>query len=174
VAFHRIATGCVKVMQPATSVRSEIDDLVAQIEELRDGGVAPGEQPTIDQLTGQILATANDVLLHPCDPDNDAGCVVEIVPPDPRRCFLPKDEPNTTAPGSPCETGSWIKQHFLTTGTPVGHGFANRPPEAVRNNDGYYSFSPRPGLRFVVLDTITDECGSEVCSEGSVTRPTTC
>ena len=195
-AFHRIATGCVKVMQPAAGVRSGIEELVAQIQALRDGDVTPEDQETIDELTG---AGSRDRLRRapaPCDPDADDGCVVEIVPPDPRRCFLPKDEPNTTAPGSPCQTGSWIKQHFRTTGTPVGHGFApspalplekqgpfcadhpadedcvrasyGRPPEAARNNDGYYSFSPRSGLRFVVLDTITDECGSEFCSEGSV------
>ncbi len=195
-AFHRIATGCVKVMQPARSTRSEIEDLVAQIEALREGGVTPEDQETIDELTGAILGAASDVLLSPCDPGEEDGCVVEIVPPDPRRCFLAKDEPNTTAPGSPCKTGSWIQQHFRTTGTPVGHGFApspplpaakqgpfcgehptdedcveasyGRPPEAARNNDGYYSFTPRRGLRFVVLDTITDECGSEFCSEGSV------
>jgi 3',5'-cyclic AMP phosphodiesterase CpdA len=167
-AFHRVATGCVKVMQPAAGVRSGIQNLVDQIQSLRDDGVTPGEQDTIDALTGQILGAADDVLLHPCDPSADEGCVVEIVPPDPRRCFLPKDEPNLTPAGSPCQTGSWIRQHFLTTGTPVGHGFANRPPEAQRNNDGYYSFSPKPGIRFVALDTITDECGSEFCSEGSI------
>jgi hypothetical protein len=38
----------------------------------------------------------------------------------------------------------------------------------VGNHDGYYAFSPKPGLRFVVLDTVTDECGSAFCSEGSV------
>ena len=139
-----------------------------QIHALRENGVTPGEQDAIDTLTGQILGAAYDVVLHPCDPSADDGCVVEIVPPDPRRCFLPKDEPNVTPPDSPCQTGSWIRQHFRTTGTPVGHGFANRPPEAERNNDGYYSFSPKPGIRFVALDTITDECGSEFCSEGSI------
>jgi hypothetical protein len=168
VAFHRVATGCVKVMQPAAGVRSGIENLVEQIQALRENGVTPGEQDSIDTLTGQILGAAYDVILHPCDPSADAGCVVEIVPPDPRRCFLPKDEPNVTPPDSPCQTGSWIRQHFRTTGTPVGHGFANRPPEAERNNDGYYSFSPKPGIRFVALDTITDECGSEFCSEGSI------
>ncbi len=157
-----------KVLQPAASARSGIEDLVAQIQELRENGVTPGDQEQIDALTGQVLAAANDVILNPCDPNTDEGCVVEIVPPDPRRCFLPKDEPNVTPPNSPCQSGSWIRQHFLTRGTPVGHGFAGRPPEAERNNDGYYSFSPKPGLRFVVLDTITDECGSEFCSEGSV------
>ena len=198
-AFHRIATGCVKVLQPAAGVRDEIQPLVDAIEGLRGGGVTPPEQEQIDGLTSRILGIAEDVLLNPCDPEQDDGCVVDIVPPDPRRCFLPKDEPNETPPGSPCETGSWIKQHFRTTGAPVGHGFAlspglpadteeqfcetnprdadcvratyGRPPEADRNADGYYSFSPKPGLRFVVLDTITDECGSEFCSEGSVDDP---
>jgi hypothetical protein len=168
VAFHRIATGCVKVMQPAAAARSGIQALVDQIQALREDGVTPGEQDSIDQLTGQVLGAANDVLLHPCDPNTEEGCVVEIVPPDPRRCYLAKDAPYLTEPGSPCQTGSWIGQHFRTTGTPVGHGFANRPDDAVRNHDGYYSFSPKPGLRFVVLDTITDECGSEFCSEGSI------
>jgi 3',5'-cyclic AMP phosphodiesterase CpdA len=171
VAFHRIATGCVKVMQPAAAARSGIQALVDQIQALRDNGVTPAEQETIDTLTGRVLAAANDVLLHPCDPGDDQGCVVEIVPPDPRRCFLPKDQPYLTEAGSPCETGSWIGQHFRTTGTPVGHGFANRPDVAIRNHDGYYAFSPKPGLRFVVLDTITDECGAEFCSEGSIDDP---
>ncbi len=98
------------------------------------------------------------------------------MPPDPRRCHLAKDEPNTAA--VPCATGGFIQQHSLTTGLPVGHGFepfdlggqsgSGRPDSAIANHDGYYSFSPRPGLRFVVFDTVTDECGLSVCSEGSV------
>jgi hypothetical protein len=119
------------------------------------------------------------------------------VPPDERRCFLAKDDPNVVTPDEPCDTGSFIAQHFITTGTPVGHGFApslasdcgqypdptgcanaltteqrqagyGRPPQAVVNHDGYYSFSPKPGLRFVVLDSVTDECGTLFCSEGSI------
>ena len=61
----------------------------------------------------------------------------------------------------------------------MGHGFEpftlggqsgeGRPDTARANHDGYYSFKPRPGFRFVVLDTITDECAPEpICSEGSV------
>ena len=116
-----------------------------------------------------------------------------LVPPDFRRCYLAKDEPPPLGGGAPppcggtpltpgptgappefqnpfTGTGGWIQQHFITTGTPVGHGFENRPPTAVANHDGYYAFSPRPGLRFVVLDTVTDDCGGEApfCSEGSI------
>ncbi|MGQ0803904.1 MAG: hypothetical protein ACT4PI_08575 [Actinomycetota bacterium] len=112
-------------------------------------------------------ATLLDVLANP------AGA--RIVPPDAERCFLAKDEPDPAAPG-PCAQGGWIDQHFQTSGTPVGHGLTpaddptgyGRPAVADANDDGYYSFSPAPGLRFVVLDTITDECGSLFCAEGSV------
>jgi 3',5'-cyclic AMP phosphodiesterase CpdA len=152
-AFHAIATGCVKVMQPAPATMSEMR-----------AAIAAGD-------VGGALGIAHQALLAPCDPQRDRGCVVEVVPPDPRRCFLAKDEPQQSAPGSPCTTGSWIRQHFRTSGTPVGHGFANRPPQARRNNDGYYAFTPKPGLRFVSLDTVTDECGSEFCAEGSIDDP---
>ncbi len=54
-----------------------------------------------------------------------------------------------------------------TASSQVGPGLG-RPPQAVANHDGYYSFVPKPGLRFAVLDTITDECGTPVCSVGSV------
>lgn len=109
-----------------------------------------------------------------------AGTAPFAVPPDPRRCHLAKDQPNNAL--VPCATGGWIQQHSRTAGSPVGHGFepfpvggggglqtgTGRPATARENHDGYYSFRPRPGLRFVVLDTITDECGGPVCAEGSV------
>ena len=197
--INKVATDCVKVMQPATATTEALEPLFAEIGALRDGGVTPPEQEQIDALTGQALQIAQGALLNPCDPSTDSGCEVETVPPDPRRCFLPKDEPNVVQPGTPCATGSWIRQHFRTTGTPVGHGLAaspplpapktdefcddnltdpdclaasyGRPPGAEANADGYYSFTPKPGLRFVVLDTITDECGTLFCSEGSVDDP---
>jgi metallophosphoesterase (TIGR03767 family) len=100
-----------------------------------------------------------------------SGAAPVTVPPDPQRCYLAKDStPPFTGGPPPCDTRGWIQQHFVTTGTPVGHGFANRPPQAVLNHDGYYAFTPRPGLRFVVLDTVTDDCGvgQQFCSEGSI------
>src|SRR4051794_39137560 len=192
--LHGIVTGCVKVQQPSPAVAAAITGLEGEIAALRDGGVdSAEEQHRIDVLTGQVLGEAMGAL-------SDPGSTTTIVPPDPRRCYVAKDDnavalPAGLAPG-PCSTGGWIHQHFRTTGTPVGHGFApsdpadcakygfdaaacrgaasevgpglGRPPQAVANHDGYYSFVPKPGLRFVVLDTITDECGTPVCSEGSV------
>ncbi len=187
-ASHGLATGCAKVMQPAPAAQAELARLTALAE------AAPTAAQR-DAAIGTALEFANGLLEDP-----GAG-TVEIVPPDPRRCYVAKDDNALAldaglAPG-PCRTGSWIKQHFRTSGTPVGHGLAptraadcakygderadceqaseglaqqglGRPPEAVENHDGYYSFVPKPGLRFVVLDTITDECGSLFCSEGSV------
>jgi hypothetical protein len=49
-----------------------------------------------------------------------------------------------------------------------GQSGTGRPPDAQFNRDGYYTFQPVPGIRFVVLDTVTDECGTIFCSEGSV------
>jgi 3',5'-cyclic AMP phosphodiesterase CpdA len=99
-----------------------------------------------------------------------------VVPPDPRRCHVAKDAPQGAA--APCDSGGWIQQHSRTAGEPVGHGFEpfrdgaqqgeGRPASAREHHDGYYAFRPRPGFRFLVLDTITDECGTPVCSEGSI------
>ena len=157
--YHSIATGCFK-----PSNQGHLNLLIAA---LADGSISEEEQ------------------------DNLEAESVPIVPPDPRRCYLAKDELDGGGALPPCSSGGWIQQHMATTGTPVGHGFApaacpplpngipteesalctsyGRPPIADFFNDGYYSFSPRQGLRFVVLDTVTDECGPvPVCSEGSV------
>ncbi|MDQ3954091.1 MAG: metallophosphoesterase, partial [Actinomycetota bacterium] len=158
--YHGIATGCFK-----PESMSQLQLLVAA---LSDGTISDEERQQIE------------------DP------AVPVVPPDPRRCYLAKDEIDGGGAAAPCSSGGWVQQHMLTTGSPLGHGFApaacppfgsedfpideadlctsyGRPPIADFFNDGYYSFSPRQGLRFTVLDTVTDECGPiPVCSEGSV------
>jgi 3',5'-cyclic AMP phosphodiesterase CpdA len=160
-AFQGIATGCFK---PQTA---------AQLT-LLQGALADG---TIDDSERQALVDAS----------------TPVVPPDPRRCYVAKDEADGGGAPAPCSSGGWVQQHHVTTGTPVGHGLApapcpvimslleaqnpppctafGRPPIADFYNDGYYSFEPKPGLRFIVLDTITDECGEVVCAEGSVDDP---
>jgi hypothetical protein len=202
--YQGIATGCVKVKQLAPPARALIDSLQAEIEALELGGLTPAELEIVRDKTAEVIDLAFDELAEACAGAGQACDRIRgsfdgsatVVPPDPRRCFLAKDEPSAGAP-PPCARGSWISEHFLTTGTPAGHGFApsdpascrryadqdgceralsdderaagyGRPPQAVVNHDGYYSFSPAPGVRFVVLDTVSDECGSEFCSEGSV------
>ena len=55
----------------------------------------------------------------------------------------------------PLPKADWMAEHFATGGTPVGHGFANAPVPSM----GYYAFAPRPGVRFVVLDSIAETGG---------------
>ena len=163
------------------------------------GPVGPGEIPgeavedSNEAYQAIVTGCAKPVLPPPsaADPELFFNALTQsqIVPPDARRCYLAKDERDPLTP-APCDSGGWIEQHFATTGEPVGHGFAptgftpegepdpdsaqagyGRPPVADANDDGYYSFSPAPGLRFVVLDSVTDECGSIFCSEGSIDDP---
>ena len=104
----------------------------ALIQNLGQGGTTPDE-------AGQILQAAV----------GDPGGAATIVPPDPRRRPLKKSE--------------YIAEHFATTGFPAGHGYR---PENVASGMGNYSFDPlpvevdappaRPGLRFVVLDSIAE------------------
>jgi 3',5'-cyclic AMP phosphodiesterase CpdA len=156
--YHAIATGCVK---PSNLP----EPLATDLEELLDSDPSPAE---LEQFAESVR---DEMAAFLADPGEGAAATTQAVPPDSRRCFLAKDLPTLGPPLSPCEHTSWIGEHFKTTGTPVGHGFEKRPPQAVTHHDGYYSFVPRAGLRFIVLDTVTDECGSEFCSEGSVDDP---
>lgn len=56
---------------------------------------------------------------------------VPIVPPDPRRCYVAKDEVDGGGAPAPCDTGGWIQQHSLTTGTPSDTGW---PPRRARRS----------------------------------------
>jgi metallophosphoesterase (TIGR03767 family) len=47
----------------------------------------------------------------------------------------------------------YLELHFQTRGRPAGHGYTR---ENAARGQGYYSFSPKPGLRFVVIDTVAD------------------
>ena len=47
----------------------------------------------------------------------------------------------------------YLQEHFRTRGLPSGHGYgAADAPRGI----GYYAFTPKPGVRFVVLDTVAD------------------
>ena len=68
--------------------------------------------------------------------------LTRTVPQDPRRHLLFKRE--------------YIAQHFVTSGTPAGHGFT---ADDLARGEGNYAFSPRAGVRFVVLDSVSDSGG---------------
>jgi metallophosphoesterase (TIGR03767 family) len=129
-AYEQIATGCTKV--------SNLDSgSLAQIQALAAGGITPAEQAQIFKLAvDREAAAANG------SPDDQTGESTVNVPSDPARRPLRKSE--------------WMQQHCDTGGTPVCHGFT---PADIASGMGYYSFKPRPGLRFVVLDTIAENGG---------------
>ena len=106
------------------------------------GGRQPGvrrDRPRLRQADQAARRRdARGVHRGPAAASDDPGAESMIVPPDPRRCFLAKDEPNTALP--PCSTGGWIQQHNRTTGLPAGHGFE---PFAVDGQSG----AGRPGER---------------------------
>ena len=47
----------------------------------------------------------------------------------------------------------YLQLHFTTRGRPVGHGYTT---DGAPSGIGYYAFSPKAGVRFVVLDTVAD------------------
>jgi metallophosphoesterase (TIGR03767 family) len=128
--YEQIATGCAKV--------SNLDsDSLGQIQALAANGITPSEQAQIFKLAvDREAAAANG------SPDEQPRQSTVNVPSDPNRRPLKKSE--------------WMQQHCETAGTPVCHGFT---PSDIASGMGYYSFKPRPGLRFVVLDTIAENGG---------------
>jgi hypothetical protein len=98
-------------------------------------------------VTDEDLRRVNSILFAEIAPllsgnPQGFGGTFMRVPPDPARVPLRKSE--------------YIEQHFNTTGTPRGHGFSQ---ENVRSGQGNFSFSPRSGVRFVVLDSINERGG---------------
>jgi metallophosphoesterase (TIGR03767 family) len=80
--------------------------------------------------------------------ESDQGSVM-LVPPDRDRQFVDRRQfKEIFDPSSP---GSGARQ-------PDAHGFAYVDPEEHAASDGnaaYYSFAPSPGLRYIVLDTVS-------------------
>ena len=98
------------------------------IEPLIEGGVT-------DEESGQIVQTIyGDVLATISSPVRNRR-LWKRVPGDANRVLL-------------SEKRRLIAEHFRTRGAPRGHGF---PAGA---GEGNYAFSPKPGLRFVVLDSV--------------------
>ncbi|MDP9492217.1 MAG: metallophosphoesterase [Actinomycetota bacterium] len=101
-----------------------------------EGGVTSAERAEI------IETTFADFLDTWGFPRENRG-LYKTVPSDPRRRFLRKQ--------------AWIREHFTTRGRPQGHGFTQTN---LANGEGYYSFSPAAGVRFVVVDTVADSSSS--------------
>jgi metallophosphoesterase (TIGR03767 family) len=113
-----------------------------------------GTNPATQASAEAAVAAAGDDPPNLPDPANladrdraygsafDGGAPTVAVQGDPRRRPLPKAE--------------WMAQHFDTRGTPRGHGFGSAN---LASGMGYYSFSPRRGVRFIALDSIAETGG---------------
>ena len=143
------------------------------------GGTKLGAIPsgaTALQKLQEIIASPKAALLDP-----DLAPYLYSVPADASRCYLQKVDnsvPGLPSPPAPCAGTSFTSEMSHTTGSPVGHGFTPAsatgygwPAAAIANHDGYYSWQPKSGFRFIMLDTVTDECGqaaSYLCDSGSL------
>ncbi len=124
--FSQTAAGCVKV----TDLSRRAWNLVRP---LTVGGVSPQERnQIISILYGDVLATLSN-------PMRARGLWKPVARDTRRRLLFQKPD--------------LINEHFKTRGLPVGHGFG---PANAAIGEGYYSFSPKPGVRFVALDTVAD------------------
>ena len=102
----------------------------SQIEPLLAGGITEEEGARIvETIYGDFLATISN-------PKSKRG-LWKWIAGDRDRTLLTKQ--------------NFMGEHGNTRGTPKLHGFT---PENIRTGEGSYSFSPKPGLRFVVLDSV--------------------
>ena len=124
--FSQTATGCLKVTDLSRRAWEQIWPLAA-------GGITPPER---NQIIGILYG---DVLVSITNPNRARG-LWRTVPRDPRRRLLFRKR-------------DLIDAHFTTRGRPRGHGFG---PANQAGGNGNYSFTPKPGLRFVVLDSVAD------------------
>ena len=111
-------------------------DALVEAAPLAAGGFTPQEEGA----AGSILI--RDVLRTVSDPAARQQRAM-TVPRDPKRVPLKKRR--------------YMREHFRSTGRPRGHGFTRAD---LRSGEGNYTFSPRRGLRFVVLDSVSDTGGS--------------
>ena len=122
--FSQVAVGCLKVNDLSSRAWRLIKPLLKS-------GVTEDENTQIVQtIYGDVLATLSSPLKQ--------RRLLERVPSDRKRKLLYRK-------------ADYVREHFGTRGTPRGHGFTQAN---VETGEGNYSFSPKPGLRFVALDTV--------------------
>jgi metallophosphoesterase (TIGR03767 family) len=122
--FSQVAMGCLKVTDLSANAWGQIRPLV-------EGGITEAEAGLIVQaIYGDVLATTSN-------PGRHRGLWTRVRR-DPARALLFRKP-------------DWMREHFTTRGAPTGHGFTQAN---LDSGEGNYSFSPKPGLRFVVLDSV--------------------
>lgn len=136
-AQEAIATGCVKVRSLPPATQDQIA-AIARAALKSDPGPLEEALPGLPLALDQATAALTDPAAFAA-----AGGVATTVPQDPRRRPLKKRE--------------YINEHFQTGGQPVGHGFtaANQA-----SGQGNFVVKPRPGVRFLVLDSVAENGGA--------------
>lgn len=130
-AFEALATGCIKVESLGPEAEGAVEAILA-------GGASSDEVGTLwSTVYADLVATATD-------PDAPGAGAARVVPSDPGRRPLTKTE--------------YLAEHFATSGTPAGHGFT---AQNLLTGMGNYAFAPKPGLRFIVLDSISETGGAD-------------
>ena len=126
---------------------------IAPYEEVATGCVKPlAGAPGADSPFDAITPAGIQALLEN-DPDK-----VMMVPPDERRQFVDKRQ---------------FKQIFAS-GQADQHGFAYIDPAELAASNGaasYYSWSPKPGLRFISLDTLSEAGNFADAASGNIDDP---
>lgn len=113
-----------------------------------------GNGPLFGLVVNPSLTTAQVLELYEDNPAYFIG-----VPPDPDRRLISKKA---------------YKDIFKAGDDPDGHGFGfvdRAEDTASKGSAGYYSFSPRRGVRFITLDTNSEGGRILVSSEGNLDNP---
>ncbi len=122
--FSQVAAGCVKV----TDLSRRAWNLIKPLEQ---GGITEEEDAQIVQIIyGDFLATISS-------PAKSRG-LWKRIPSDAKRKLLFRKP-------------DFMREHLKTRGSPKRHGFTSAN---LDSGEGNYSFSPKPGLRFVALDSV--------------------
>ena len=124
--FSEVAAGCKKVADLSDRAWGLIRPLIAD------------RQLQGDEREQLIRILYGDVLQTLADPKTPKR-LYRTVPRDRARVLVTKTR--------------YMREHFRTRGRPVGHGYS---AENVAGGDGYYTFSPKRGVRFVALDTVAE------------------
>jgi metallophosphoesterase (TIGR03767 family) len=125
--FSQVATGCIKIGDLSPRAWKQIRAF------LPDGINSQERVQVIQTLYGDVVATLSRL--------QRTRSLWRTVAKDAGRRIL-------------FEKRDLIDEYFDTRGTPVGHGFTQAN---LSSGLAYYSFSPKPGVRFVAIDTVDDQ-----------------
>jgi metallophosphoesterase (TIGR03767 family) len=122
--FSQVASGCIKVTDLSRRAWKLIRPLAKD-------GITDAENTQIVQIIyGDFLSTISSPEKH--------RALWKRIPGDARRTLLFRKP-------------DYMREQFTTRGRPIGHGFT---AEDLASGEGNYSFSPKPGLKFIALDSV--------------------